>query len=76
MKTTYELYIPYLPALVTRERSADGFGERIVERYRRVIFASVYVSTKKNIEETARIMGWHISETEKYLEARSKEWTA
>ena len=72
MKTTYTLEFPTIPGLKTTNRSSDGWGEVIVGKYRNVIFASVYTSTKKNIKETARIMGWSIEKTKAEIVALDK----
>lgn len=64
MKTEF----PTIPGLKTTNRSSDGWGEVIVGKYRNVIFASVYTSTK----ETARIMGWSLEKTKAEIVALDK----
>lgn len=71
MKTTYELIIPTIPGMKSRERTADGWGEHVVSKYRKLICASVLKSTNWNIEETARIMGWNEEKLKKYIEMTS-----
>lgn len=73
MKTTYETIIPAIPGFNSRDRAPDGWGERVVSKYRKLICACVLKSTNNNIEETARIMGWDKEKLEKYLKSASIE---
>lgn len=73
MKTTYELIIPTIPGMKSRERTADGWGEHIVSKYRKLICISVLRSTNSNTEETARIMGWDTDKLKTYLKTASIE---
>lgn len=68
MKTTYKLQVASLPGVSTRDRVENGWGERCLNKYRRVLFLSVWASTNKNVEETARIMGWNVDKLTAYLE--------
>lgn len=67
MKTIYTIRFPEIAAYTTNLRQPDGYGEWIVESYRDLIFKSIYMSTNKNLKETARLMGWSEEKTRSYL---------
>lgn len=68
MKTIYKIYFPAISEFCTNQRQEDGYGQRIVSKYKDFICKSIYQSTNKNIRETARLMGLTVEETRQILD--------
>ncbi len=67
-KTDYKLNFPAIAEFSTSLKQPDGYGENLVENYRKFVVVSIYYSTKKDLKETARLMGWSTLKTLTYLD--------